>query len=157
MSENEIEVDVMPWEDDPFEKREGARAVMEMMDVTGRAGEYALITLRVMELTAESKVKPADYEGARVYQRFDGNGFLVHIPIYDPEQLIDDTTGNVGVLAHVHKVLARQLDGVAVAIANERLDRRIAAADRERAVKEARFDVGTVRREVQQTSETETL
>jgi len=153
---NEIS-EPLPWEDDPFEKGEGANLVLGEMGLSGKENEVLMVTLDVETLTFESKVKPQDYEQARGYQEIKPTGLKVHIPVYNPAQFVDDATGNVRLLTYIHKMLARELDGLTFAIASERVDRAIVQKEQERAVKESRFDVGKARKEVAKTAESTVL
>lgn len=136
---------------DPFEKGERAALVLAEMGLTGKENEVLIVTLDVETLTFESKVKPQDYEQARGYQEHRPT-FKVYIPVYNPAQFVDDATGNVRLLSHIHGILARELDGLTFTVASERVDRAVVVREQERAVKEARFDAGTVRKEVKSAS-----
>jgi hypothetical protein len=151
----EVEKELPPL--DEFDRGERAALVLGEMGLSGKENEVLIVTLDVETLTFESKVQPQDYEQARGYQEIKPVGLKVHIPVYNPAQFVDDATGNVRLLTYIHKMLARELDGLTFAIASERVDRAVADRDRERRVKESRFDVGTVRKEVAKTTESTVL
>ena len=131
---------------DPFEKGERAKMVLGEMGLTGKDNEVLMVSCKVEQLTFESKIQPVQYEQARGYQLI-APQFTLHIPIYNPGQMIDDATGNLGILTHIHRMIARALDqDVVFRTASERLDLRTTIKDAAEVKATSRFD--TVRKEV---------
>lgn len=145
----------MPWEDEAPERAEGAAMVLGEMGLSGDES-FLLVSCRVVEFTVESKVNDGNYGSARGYVRLEPENLRLHVPVYNLGECVDDT-GNVGLLGAVYRYVARELDRMTFQVATERVDRVVVEREQERAVKEARFDAGTVRKEVQRTTETETL
>lgn len=121
----------MPWEDqDPFEKGESTRAmlVLDEMGLSGKQNEVLLMSCKVVRFTVESKVKPADYEQARGYVELEPKDLWIHVPVYNPAQLVDNA-GSVRLFGEVFRYIARELDLSVFDTASRRLDLRTAIQD----------------------------
>lgn len=124
----------------------GRALVLEALGLDELRNEVRLITLKVVRFTCESKA--GDYQAVRGYAEFEPQDLHIHVPIYDPGQLVKDS-GDVDIFAAVFKYVARTLDMEVYAVASERQDVAAAAANAKERTAPKRFDVRDVRKEVQ--------
>jgi hypothetical protein len=146
-------------EGDPFalsEAEQEARKLILEKDHITEGQKVKLVTLRVVRFTAESKVKPADYEGERGYAEVEPEDLYIHVPIYDPANLIGPE-GDVGLFGRAFHAVATELDMRVVDVANRRADRQIIAADTSARTRPRRFEVKEARKEVSKPQETTVL
>ncbi len=134
-------------EPDPFLPGPGKMLVLGELGLTGKQNENMLVSCKVVRFTCESKA--GDYNNTRGYVEVEPEGLYVHVPVFNPAQLVDEG-GDVGILGYVYRQVARELDMSVFKIASERIDRAVAKADTEAAIAARRFDAGTVRKEVAQ-------
>jgi len=128
-------IDPLPWEHGP-----GTKLVLEAMGLTGDE-QAMLVSCRVVEFTVEAKVNDGNYGSSRGYVRLEPEDLRIHVPVYNPRQLVDDA-GNVDVFGQVYRYISRELDLAVFDTASRRVDQAVAAKDAEAAVQSQRFDAG---------------
>lgn len=110
--------------------------------------DLLMVTFRVEAVTFESKVKPADYEGERVYAYLvPVDNREIRVAVYNPAKKVTPET-NAGVFGEAAYQVGRMFDGMAVKLAEARqrernllLDQEIVERDRAEAGKQKRFNV----------------
>ena len=112
-----------PWEDSP-----GRALVLGEMGLTGDTNEVMMVSCKVQEFAVIAKVQPAQYEQAQGQISLVPKDLWLHVPISNPGQKVSNT-GNVEILGHVIRYIARELDAAVFDTASRRLDLRTQIAD----------------------------
>jgi hypothetical protein len=125
--EYKVDTEKPPWEESP-----GRALVLGELELTGKANEVMMVSVRVEAFTVEAKVQPAQYEQSRVYAHFAPENLHIHVPVSNPGQHIDGA-GDVSLFGYVARYIAREVERVGFRIANERADLRTVEADKKSA------------------------
>ena len=120
----EVDAETPPWEDSP-----GRALVLGEIELTGEQNEVMMVSCKVESFSVTAKVQPAQYEQAQGEVSLVPKDLWLHVPITNPGQKVTEA-GNVEILGHVIRYIARELDAAVFDAASRRLDLRTQIADR---------------------------
>lgn len=111
-----------------------AEFIMEQMSVTDMENGHFMFEATCTGFTVESLSQAGQYQNVRGRQEYEC-AFHLYVPVRNPHHLIDDSGGNLDVLAQAFRKIARTLDLQVFKVAGDRLDTQAVLADEKAATK----------------------